>query len=128
MKKSLLVLALVVSCKANAFDVKQFDSFAQKCAPAISTDTLKALVKTESSFNPYAIGVVNGSIAQPKTFDEAIKAVFQWFMNNHKQNEPNEAFEVTFKSSPYILRMIKIQWLEPLCSISISLADLSDLK
>ena len=25
MKKSLLVLALVVSCKANAFDVKQFD-------------------------------------------------------------------------------------------------------
>ena len=77
MKKSLLVLALVVSCKANAFDVKQFDSFAQKCAPAISTDTLKALVKTESSFNPYAIGVVNGSIAQPKTFDEAIKAVEQ---------------------------------------------------
>ena len=58
-------------------DVKQFDSFAQKCAPAISTDTLKALVKTESSFNPYAIGVVNGSIAQPKTFDEAIKAVEQ---------------------------------------------------
>lgn len=39
--------------------------------------------------------------------DEAIKAVFQWFMNNHKDNEPNEAFEVTFKSSPYILRMIK---------------------
>ena len=39
--------------------------------------------------------------------DEAIKAVFQWFMNNHKENEPNEAFEVTFKSSPYILRMVK---------------------
>lgn len=39
--------------------------------------------------------------------DEAIKAVFQWFINNHQSNEPNEIFQVTFKSSPYVLQMVK---------------------
>lgn len=39
--------------------------------------------------------------------DEAIKAVFQWFMNNHKDNEPNKLFQVTFASSPYVLQMVK---------------------
>ena len=39
--------------------------------------------------------------------DDAIKAVFQWFVNNYNENEPNEAFEVTFPSSPYVLRMIR---------------------
>ena len=39
--------------------------------------------------------------------DEAIKAVFEWFMVNHKENEPNEAFEVRFKKSPYVLQMFK---------------------
>lgn len=39
--------------------------------------------------------------------DEAIRAVFEWFMNNHKQNEPNEAFEIRFKNCPYVLTMTK---------------------
>ena len=39
--------------------------------------------------------------------DEAIKAVFQWFMNNYENEECNEAFDVTFKNCPYVLRMIK---------------------
>lgn len=39
--------------------------------------------------------------------DEAIRAVFEWFMANFQENEPNEAFEVKFKNCPYILRMIK---------------------
>lgn len=39
--------------------------------------------------------------------DEAIKAVFQWFVNNHQNNEPNAIFQVTFKSSPYVLQMVK---------------------
>ena len=39
--------------------------------------------------------------------DEAIKAVFEWFMNNHIENEPNEAYEVRFEGCPYVLRMVK---------------------
>lgn len=39
--------------------------------------------------------------------DEAIGSVFEWFMNNFKQNEPNEAYEITYPDCPYILRMIK---------------------
>ena len=39
--------------------------------------------------------------------DEAIKAVFDWFMKNFQDNEPNEVFEVTFKNVPYVLRMTR---------------------
>jgi hypothetical protein len=39
--------------------------------------------------------------------DEAIRAVFEWFMNNHKQNEPNEAYEIRFTNCEYVLRMTK---------------------
>lgn len=39
--------------------------------------------------------------------DEAIKAVFEWFINNFKQNEDNEAFEIRFPNCPYVLAMTK---------------------
>ena len=39
--------------------------------------------------------------------NEAIRAVFEWFMKNFEENEPNEAFEVTFGDCPYVLRMVK---------------------
>lgn len=39
--------------------------------------------------------------------NEAIRAVFEWFVNNFEENQPHEVFEVTFKSSPYVLQMIK---------------------
>lgn len=39
--------------------------------------------------------------------NEAIRAVFEWFMKNFQENEPNEAFEVKFGNCPYILQMIK---------------------
>lgn len=39
--------------------------------------------------------------------DEAIRAVFEWFMKNLKDNEPNEAYEVRFTNCPYVLRMTK---------------------
>lgn len=48
------------------------------------------------------------SVGEKQDFtNEAIKAVFQWFMNNFKDNECKKAFEVTFNSAPYILRMVK---------------------
>ncbi len=45
----------------------------QECAPAVEQETLAALVKVESGFNPYAIGIVNGRLVrQPKNKEEAI--------------------------------------------------------
>ncbi|NRO99325.1 transglycosylase SLT domain-containing protein [Paraburkholderia sp. NMBU_R16] len=50
-----------------------FSLLAQQCAPAVAPTTLQALVKTESGFNPYAIGVVGGHLArQPATRNEAL--------------------------------------------------------
>ncbi|MCG5076323.1 lytic transglycosylase domain-containing protein [Paraburkholderia tagetis] len=50
-----------------------FGMLAQRCAPAVYPTTLQALVKTESGFNPFAIGVVGGRLVrQPRTRDEAI--------------------------------------------------------
>ena len=37
-----------------------FNAMAKKCAKDIDPMTFQAIARTESSFNPYAIGVVNG--------------------------------------------------------------------
>ena len=39
--------------------------------------------------------------------DEAIRSVFEWFMNEHKKNEPNGAYQVSFPSADYVLTMTK---------------------
>lgn len=50
-----------------------FISLAQRCAPQVSLPTMAAIVRTESGFNPYAIGVVHGRLArQPASEAEAI--------------------------------------------------------
>lgn len=50
-----------------------FNSLAQQCAPTVHPTTLQALVRTESGFNPFAIGVVGGHLArQPRNRTEAI--------------------------------------------------------
>jgi len=49
-----------------------FNQLAAKCAPTVHKSTLQALARTESHFNPYAIGVVGGAVAQPQTLDDAI--------------------------------------------------------
>lgn len=54
-----------------------FGDLAKRCAPDISEDTLRALVRTESSFNPYAIGIVGGGSRQPKVFHEAMAIIAQ---------------------------------------------------
>ncbi|RQS03770.1 lytic transglycosylase [Burkholderia sp. Bp9002] len=49
-----------------------FAQLARACAPNVDPDTLAALVRTESGFNPYAIGVVGGHLQrQPRSLDEA---------------------------------------------------------
>ncbi len=51
----------------------EFIALAYQCSPNVAHETLAAIVKIESSYNPYAIGVVGGQLArQPKTRDEAI--------------------------------------------------------
>lgn len=49
-----------------------FLALAQQCAPQISPITMAAIVRTESDFNPYAIGVVHGRLLrQPANAVEA---------------------------------------------------------
>jgi type IV secretion system protein VirB1 len=48
-------------------------ALAQQCAPTVHPRTMAAIVKVESSQNPYAIGVVGGYLErQPKALDEAV--------------------------------------------------------
>jgi type IV secretion system protein VirB1 len=57
-------------------DVMEFDLLAAQCAPYVAVSTLRAIDKVESTFNPYAIGVVNGRLArQPKHLLEAMSTV-----------------------------------------------------
>jgi type IV secretion system protein VirB1 len=53
-----------------------FLALAMQCAPSIHPATLIPIVKTESSFNPWAIGVVGRALPrQPQSLDEAVTAV-----------------------------------------------------
>jgi type IV secretion system protein VirB1 len=53
-----------------------FLALAMQCAPSIHPATLTPIVKTESSFNPWAIGVVGKPLPrQPQNLDEAVTAV-----------------------------------------------------
>lgn len=54
------------------FDV-DFQALMQQCAPEVHPDTMAKVVRVESSFNPFAIGVVGGKLErQPRTKEEAI--------------------------------------------------------
>lgn len=50
-------------------------AFIQQCAPAVPPITVNALVRTESSFNPWAIGVNSASrlAKQPTSFNQAVQ-------------------------------------------------------
>lgn len=60
-----------------------FIALAQECAPWVAPQTLAAIVKTESVFNPLAIGVNNAEqlTRQPRTPEEA-EATARWLINN----------------------------------------------
>lgn len=50
-----------------------FNNLAQTCAPSVHHNTLQAIARVESGFNPYAIGVVKGSLKQqPRSYAEAV--------------------------------------------------------
>lgn len=55
-----------------------FLALALQCAPSIHPATLTPIIKTESSFNPYAIGVVGKLLPrQPQSLDEAVSTVHE---------------------------------------------------
>ncbi|TCG09600.1 lytic transglycosylase [Paraburkholderia steynii] len=50
-----------------------FNQLAQQCAPSVHAATMQAIARTESGFNPFAIGVVGGRLArQPRSPEEAV--------------------------------------------------------
>ncbi|WP_118183124.1 lytic transglycosylase domain-containing protein [Paraburkholderia phosphatilytica] len=50
-----------------------FTALAQVCAPHVDVTTLAALVRVESGFNPYAIGVVGARLQyQPHSYEQAL--------------------------------------------------------
>lgn len=54
----------------------EFETLAADCAADIHIETLKAVVRTESGYNPFSIGVVNGRLSrQPHSLEEALQAV-----------------------------------------------------
>lgn len=63
----------LLACAQTVAPPLPFEKLAAACAPSIHPTTLKAVVTTESSWNPYAIGVVAGRLdRQPRSLDEAI--------------------------------------------------------
>lgn len=51
----------------------RFNDLAQQCSKDVHPNTLQAVARVESRFNPYAIGVVRGSLKrQPRNFAEAV--------------------------------------------------------
>jgi len=50
-----------------------FFALAQECSPSVHPQTMAAVMKVESTFNPYAIGIVGGKLVrQPANKAEAI--------------------------------------------------------
>ena len=82
MRASVFIIAAIAftTCVTTApavagprIDARTFATLAATCAPRVDRLTLEALVRTESAYNPYAIGVVGGRLArQPATLEEAV--------------------------------------------------------
>jgi type IV secretion system protein VirB1 len=54
-------------------DTATFIALAMACAPQVHIETAQALVRVESGFNPWAIGIVGGALTrQPQRQDEAL--------------------------------------------------------
>jgi len=58
--------------------VIEFLALAEKCAPTVAPQTMAAVVNVESSYNPFAIGVVGGRLERPaKNLSEAVATARQ---------------------------------------------------
>lgn len=82
-KSHLLIMCTAISTAFPAIAVPlppktththpRFNDLAQQCSRGVHPNTLQAVARVESSFNPYAIGVVKSSLKrQPQTYAEAV--------------------------------------------------------
>lgn len=85
-----VVLFTTITATATAQDSPttphlDFTTLSRKCAPSVAPATMAAIVKTESNFNPFAIGVNNGARlnVQPKTREEAIEKAKRLIANGY---------------------------------------------
>jgi|ThiBio_1000_plan_1041568.scaffolds.fasta_scaffold00653_19 type IV secretion system protein VirB1 len=62
-----------------------FIAMSRQCAPSVAPETMAAIVKTESDFRPFAIGVNNGASlgTQPKTKEEAVQKAKELIANRY---------------------------------------------
>lgn len=83
-------------------------ALAQTCAPAVHPTTMAAVMRVESGFNPFAIGVVGGRLErQPKTKAEAVataealeKAGFNFSLGAAQVNRHNLArYNLTYETA-----------------------------
>jgi len=72
--KSILLPILFLAAPLSAMEPEEFKTLAKQCAPSVHSDTLAALVKTESSFHPLAINI-NGSEQLPKQPENKAEAI-----------------------------------------------------
>lgn len=75
-KYRILIIPLLLyggTALGNITETVNFNELAKTCAGDVHQDTLQAIARTESGFNPYAIGVVGGAVKQPKSFAEAVE-------------------------------------------------------
>ncbi|EGG50647.1 conserved domain protein, partial [Parasutterella excrementihominis YIT 11859] len=72
-----LIIGLILATLSLSSQADDFGELAKRCAPSVAEDTLRAIVKTESGFNPYAIGVVKGKVKQPKAYHEAMSTIVE---------------------------------------------------
>lgn len=86
----------------------EFIDLAKQCAPMIHVQTMTSLVKVESGFNPFAIGVVGGRLErQPRSRAEAIataynleKLGFNWSAGYAQVNKKNfKRFGLTIETA-----------------------------
>ena len=54
-----------------------FNQLAEQCGSTVHPDTLQAVARVESQFNPFVIGVVGGGSKKPKSLSEAIATAHQ---------------------------------------------------
>ncbi len=55
----------------------EFYALAEQCSPQLQREVVAAISHTESRFNPFAIGVVGGSVKQPTNYRDAVLTVRQ---------------------------------------------------
>lgn len=75
---ALAAIPALATAKTQPAAVSQrvlFSQLAQQCGKDVHPDTLQAVARVESQFNPYAIGVVKGALPrQPRSMAEAVES------------------------------------------------------